>query len=246
MTTTQTPAAANGTRLQDNGLGRPAGKCYDHRLRVLAGWLLAAVAIIGLAQWAGSRLDNNFSLGSSPSQRAQNLLASRLPSPKSGSAEVVLRSPSPLDSPANVAAIGRLARSLRPLAHVAGVERWARIWARTGDNSSAVANGLAATPRVITAAAAIMVCAFGSFVIGGPLRLLAVFGLGLAVAVLIDATVVRVLLVPAVMQLLGSARWWLPGLIGRAIPGLTIEPNVDHRAGGGLIGPQPVSAAAAA
>ena len=85
-------------------------------------------------------------------------------------------------------------------------------WARTGDNSAAVAGGLAATARVITAAAAIMVCVFGSFVIGDPLRILAVFGLGLAVAVLVDATVVRMVLVPAVMQLLGPANWWLPSL----------------------------------
>jgi putative drug exporter of the RND superfamily len=64
---------------------------------------------------------------------------------------------------------------------------------------------------VITAAAAIMVCVFGSFVIGDPVRILRVFGLGLAVAVLVDATVVRMVLVPAVMELLGSANWWWPG-----------------------------------
>ena len=115
-------------------------------------------------------------------------------------------------------------------------------WVRTGDNSQAVANGLATTARVITAAAAIMVCVFGSFVIGDPLRILGVFGLGLAVAVLVDATVVRMVLVPAVMQLLGPANWWLPGWIGRAIPNLAIEPDVDHRAGGGLARIRPVSA----
>ena len=76
-------------------------------------------------------------------------------------------------------------------------------WARTGDNAKAVTSGLASTARVITAAAAIMVCVFGSFVIGDPLRILGVFGLGLATAVLVDATVVRMVLVPAVMQLLG-------------------------------------------
>ena len=103
-------------------------------------------------------------------------------------------------------------------------------WIRSGDNSDAVARGLASTARVITAAAAIMVCVFGSFVIGDPLRILAVFGLGLAVAVLVDATVVRMVLVPAIMQLLGPANWWLPGWIGRAIPRLAIEPDVDHLA----------------
>jgi RND superfamily putative drug exporter len=106
-------------------------------------------------------------------------------------------------------------------------------WVRSGDNAKAVANGLATTARVITAAA-IMVCVFGSFVIGDPLRILGVFGLGLAVAVVVDATVVRMVLVPAVMQLLGSANWWLPRWIGRAIPDLAIESDVDHLAGGGI------------
>ncbi len=68
-------------------------------------------------------------------------------------------------------------------------------WLRTGDNATAVADGLAQTARVITAAAAIMFCVFGSFVVGD-LRVLKVFGLGLAVAVLIDATIVRMVLVP--------------------------------------------------
>ena len=118
-------------------------------------------------------------------------------------------------------------------------------WLRTGDNARAVTNGLASTARVITAAAAIMVCVFGSFVIGDPLRILGVFGLGLAVAVLVDATVVRMVLVPAVMQLLGPANWWLPRWIGRAIPNLAIEPDVDGLAGGGLARTRPISAQAA-
>jgi RND superfamily putative drug exporter len=79
-----------------------------------------------------------------------------------------------------------------------------------------------------------MVCVFGSFVIGDPLRILSVFGLGLAVAVLVDATVVRMVLVPAVMHLLGPANWWLPSWLGRATPILAVEPDVDHPAAGGL------------
>ena len=84
-------------------------------------------------------------------------------------------------------------------------------WRRYGDASTAVADGLAATGQVITAAAAIMVCVFGSFVVGDPVRILDVFGLGLAVAILVDATLVRLVLVPSVMQLLGRANWWFPG-----------------------------------
>src|SRR5215472_13619908 len=122
MATTRSPAGPNVARPAASGLGRLAARCYDHRRRVLAGWFLAVVAIIGLAQWAGSRLDNNFALAGSPSQQAQNLLASRFPSQKGDGADVVLRSPSPLDSPPNAAAIGRLVRSLQPLPHVSGVQ----------------------------------------------------------------------------------------------------------------------------
>ena len=118
----QSPAAANIARPAVSGLGRFAAWCYDHRRRVLLGWVLAALAVIGLVHWAGSRLDNNFALAGSPSQQAQNLLAARFPAQKGDSADVVLRSPGPLGSPANAAAIGALVRSLKPLAHVSGVQ----------------------------------------------------------------------------------------------------------------------------
>src|SRR3546814_1550153 len=77
-------------------------------------------------------------------------------------------------------------------------------WDRTGDNALAVADGLAATARVITAAAAIMVAVFLSFVLGDE-RIVKLFGLGLASAILIDATIVRMVLVPSVMELIGPA-----------------------------------------
>ena len=86
----------------------------------------------------------------------------------------------------------------------------------TGDNAAAVAKGLASTARVITAAAAIMVVVFMSFVLGADVSVKQV-GLGLAVAVLIDATLVRLVLVPAVMELLGKANWWLPGSVARLL-----------------------------
>ena len=87
----------------------------------------------------------------------------------------------------------------------------------TGDNAAAVAHGLARTARVITAAAAIMVVVFLSFVAGADVSVKQI-GLGLAVAVLIDATLVRMVLVPAVMELLGKANWWLPGPLARVLP----------------------------
>jgi RND superfamily putative drug exporter len=80
---------------------------------------------------------------------------------------------------------------------------------RDHDNATAVAHGLAKTARLITAAAAIMICVFGSFVLSD-LRVLKLVGFGLAFAVLIDATVVRLLLVPATMELLGDRNWWFP------------------------------------
>ncbi|HEY6472804.1 MAG TPA: MMPL family transporter [Acidimicrobiales bacterium] len=96
-------------------------------------------------------------------------------------------------------------------------------WLRTGENSTAVADGLAVTGRIITAAAAIMVCVFGSFIIKDPLHILKVFGLGLAVAVLIDATLVRMVLVPSIMELLGPVNWWLPRWMDRSMPKLGVE-----------------------
>ncbi len=105
------------------------------------------------------------------------------------------------------------------------VSRIAERWRETGDNSLAVADGLARTARVITAAAAIMFCVFGSFVVKDPLHILKVFGLGLAVAILIDSTLVRMVLVPSVMELLGRANWWIPKWLDRALPRLVAEPK---------------------
>ena len=93
---------------------------------------------------------------------------------------------------------------------------------RTGDNATAVADGLAATARVITAAALIMVCVFSAFVLGDD-RNLKLFGLGLAAAVLVDATIVRMVLVPATMELLGDRNWWIPKWLDRILPRLDVE-----------------------
>jgi RND superfamily putative drug exporter len=99
---------------------------------------------------------------------------------------------------------------------------------RTGDNAAAVADGLAATARVITAAAAIMVVVFASFVLGDD-RALKLMGMGLAVAIFVDATIVRMVLVPATMELLGRWNWWLPAWLGRVIPVVHVEPpTVAH------------------
>jgi len=90
------------------------------------------------------------------------------------------------------------------------------------DEQEAVIEGLANTGRVITSAAAIMVCVFTSFVLNGN-PIVKEFGVGLAVAIAIDSTLVRCLLVPAVMVLLGRWAWWMPGWLGRVLPHISIE-----------------------
>jgi RND superfamily putative drug exporter len=93
---------------------------------------------------------------------------------------------------------------------------------RTGDPVNSVSDGLAATARVITAAAAIMIVVFGSFVLEDN-RIIKMFGLGLSSAVFLDATLVRMLLVPATMELLGARNWWLPRWLDRILPTLNVE-----------------------
>ena len=93
---------------------------------------------------------------------------------------------------------------------------------RTQDAGGSVADGLASTARLITAAAVIMVVVFGSFVLENE-RIIQLFGFGLATAVFLDATIVRLLLVPAAMELLGTGNWWLPGWLDRLLPTITIE-----------------------
>jgi RND superfamily putative drug exporter len=89
-------------------------------------------------------------------------------------------------------------------------------------NTSAVIEGISATARVITSAALIMISVFAAFVLGDD-PVIKMFGLGLATAVLIDATIVRLVLVPATMKLLGDRNWWLPGWLDRILPRLDIE-----------------------
>jgi RND superfamily putative drug exporter len=90
------------------------------------------------------------------------------------------------------------------------------------DPHKAVVDGLASTGRVITSAALIMVCVFSSFILNGN-AVVKEFGVGLAVAIAIDATIVRCLAVPAVMTLMGRAAWWLPSWLERVVPPISIE-----------------------
>lgn len=100
-------------------------------------------------------------------------------------------------------------------------------WMRTRNASRAVLDGLSFTGRVITAAAAIMILVFLSFVLGDE-RAIKEFGLGLAAAVALDAVVIRCLMLPAVLQLLGKATWWMPRWLDAALPRVSIEGSLER------------------
>ena len=102
------------------------------------------------------------------------------------------------------------------------VSRIREEYLKHGDTRRAVADGLAKTARVITAAAAIMVVVFLAF-LAAPDAFLKLFGIGLASAIFLDATLVRMVLVPAVMQILGKANWWIPNWLEKILPRLDVE-----------------------
>ncbi len=107
------------------------------------------------------------------------------------------------------------------------LSRIRELYLRHGDNARAVSEGLATTARVITAAAAIMIAVFSSFALADDVGL-KLMGIGLATAILVDATIVRMVLVPAIMQLLGRANWWLPGWMERLLPKTAVaEPHPE-------------------
>jgi putative drug exporter of the RND superfamily len=109
------------------------------------------------------------------------------------------------------------------------ISRVHEAWEKTHDASGAVATGLQTTGRVITAAASIMVVVFGSFALGDD-RVIKEFGIGLASAVFFDAVIIRCLLVPAIMEVLGKRAWWMPSWMARRLPRLAIEPDVQSAA----------------
>jgi len=114
-------------------------------------------------------------------------------------------------------------------------------YVRTGDNLASVGRGIDTTARVITAAAIIMVSVFGSFVLGDN-PTIKMMGVGLATAIFLDATLIRMVLVPATMSLLGRANWWLPGWLDRLLPHLDIEgegglPEPEMESGFRPVGP---------
>ena len=102
------------------------------------------------------------------------------------------------------------------------VSRIQEEWHKSGNSHDAVSKGLAATGSIITAAATIMIVVFSAFVFMGD-RTIQLFGVGLAVAVLLDATIIRSTLVPALMQLMGKWNWYLPKWMAKRLPTLKIE-----------------------
>jgi RND superfamily putative drug exporter len=130
------------------------------------------------------------------------------------------------------------------------VSRMHERWRHTRDNERAVAEGLALTGRVVTAAAAIMVCVFLSFVLGEE-RVIKEFGLSLASAVFLDALVVRCMLLPATLHIIGRVTWSFPAWLDRLLPRISVEGELArdaarehdrHRDAGGLAGARPAAA----
>jgi RND superfamily putative drug exporter len=107
------------------------------------------------------------------------------------------------------------------------VSRMHEEWVNTGNNEGAIIHGQANTGRVISAAALIMICVFLAFAVGGE-RIIAEFGIGLGGAVLIDALVLRTVLVPALMHFFGKANWWMPKWLDRLVPHLAVEAADSH------------------
>ncbi|MGH3260344.1 MAG: MMPL family transporter, partial [Streptosporangiaceae bacterium] len=103
------------------------------------------------------------------------------------------------------------------------ISRMHEEWTLTGDSKRAVIRGQAETGRVITAASLIMILVFAAFILTGQLAIMQI-GLGFAAAIFVDAYVIRTVLVPAVMHMLGRANWWLPAWLDRALPRLHVEP----------------------
>ena len=102
-------------------------------------------------------------------------------------------------------------------------------WLETGDSGESVAFGIGASARVITAAAAILIAVFGSFAFFGDERAVKEFGMGMAFAIFIDATLVRLVLVPAFMQIAGPVNWYMPQWLDNVLPKLTIDPPIPVR-----------------
>ncbi len=106
------------------------------------------------------------------------------------------------------------------------VSRMQEEWTRTHDNRVSVRRGLAGSGRVVAAAAAIMASVFVSFVFGDD-NTIKMFGLALSVAVLLDAFIVRLVLVPALLTVIGSANWWLPQWLANRLPAVHIETDAE-------------------
>jgi RND superfamily putative drug exporter len=110
------------------------------------------------------------------------------------------------------------------------VSRMHEEWVHGADNRRAVRRGLAGSGKVVAMAAAIMTSVFGAFVLGND-PIVKLFGVALSTAVLLDAFVVRLVLIPSLMTIFGPANWWLPGWLERVLPNISIESEADMEAG---------------
>ena len=114
------------------------------------------------------------------------------------------------------------------------VSRMHEEWVNTADNRKAVRRGLAGSGRVVAIAAAIMTSVFGAFVLGND-PIIKLFGVALSTAVLLDAFIVRLILIPSLMTIFGPRNWWMPDWLGRFLPHVSIESEEDLESGAGEI-----------
>ncbi|MEV5357934.1 MMPL family transporter [Streptomyces sp. NPDC052693] len=198
--------------------------CARHFVVVILAWLVALVVLQVLSRTVGGEFSDNFALPQAQSQKGLDVLEEHDPQAGGYSGQIVLRD----DGQPLTALSSQLSTAVADLEKLPHVVHEA--WRRTGDAKASVAHALEITARVITCAALIMVSVFAAFVVSDDI-VVKMLGPGLAVSVLIDATVVRLLMVPAVMTLLGRHAWWTPRWLDRVLPHIDAEGEAAPAAG---------------
>lgn len=214
------------TQQRTSRLGRLGRLCARRHVLVVAVAIAAFVAVTVGHRALGGTYSDDFTLPGSAAQHGADLLAAHDPAVGGQGGQLVFTSRSPLTVQRD--AIEQAAAKVRALPHVLSVgdplsagttsvfllTRVRESWQRTGDNHAGVAGGLATTARVISCAALIMASVFLAFLLSTNV-VVKILALGLGVSVLIDATVIRLVVVPASMYLFGAANWWTPRFLRR-------------------------------
>jgi uncharacterized membrane protein YdfJ with MMPL/SSD domain len=197
-------------RLSTGALARWARLCATHPWRIVAGWVGIVAILVVLVGTVGGSLRDEFEIRGSDMQKATDLIKAEFTSEQGSVLNIVLAAPEGqrLDTPAFL--MSRIREE-----HVHGLK-----------TKDAIEHGIAAIGRVVVAAAIIMGTVFSAFILNAD-RISKEFGLLLAVAILTDALIVRMTLVPSFFTLLRERTWYIPGWLDRLLPEATIEPPHD-------------------